>query len=103
MNLSDKERTFLVRGLDKATTPDEADTCAKNFFKELRKRGIDGYRFIDQMDYAEYERERLITSQTGRRAKRLISRILATLGAMPVRLGHKRLAGSPKSLLSLVP
>jgi hypothetical protein len=57
MNLSDKERTFLVRGLDKATTPDEADTCAKNFFKELRKRGIDGYRFIDQMDYAEYERE----------------------------------------------
>jgi hypothetical protein len=57
MNLSDKEQTFLVRGLDKATTPDEADTCAKNFFKELRKRGIDGYRFIDQMDYAEYERE----------------------------------------------
>jgi len=57
MNLSDKERTFLVRGLDKATTPDEADTCAKNFFKELRKRGIDGYWFIDQMDYAEYECE----------------------------------------------
>src|SRR6516162_9444210 len=57
MNLSDKERTFVVRGLDKATTPDEADTCAKNFFKELRSRGIDGYRFIDQMDYAEYERE----------------------------------------------
>src|SRR6516162_2385566 len=57
MNLSDKERTFVVRGLDNATTPDEADTCARNFFKELRKRGIDGYRFIDQMDYAEYERE----------------------------------------------
>ena len=57
MNLSDKEQTFLVRGLDKATTSDEADTCAKNFFKELRSRGIDGYRFIDQMDYAEYERE----------------------------------------------
>jgi hypothetical protein len=57
MNLSDKEQTFLVRGLDKATTRAEADTCAKNFFKELRSRGIDGYRFIDQMDYAEYERE----------------------------------------------
>jgi hypothetical protein len=57
MNLSDKERTFVVRGLDKATTPDEADTCAKNFFKELRSRGIDGHQFIDQMDYAEYERE----------------------------------------------
>jgi hypothetical protein len=57
MNLSDKEQTFLVRGLDKATTADEADTCAKNFFKELRARRIDGYQFIDQMDYAEYERE----------------------------------------------
>jgi hypothetical protein len=57
MNLSDKEQTFLVRGLDKATTPDEAETCAKNFFKELRERGISGYQFIDQIDHAEYERE----------------------------------------------
>jgi energy-coupling factor transporter transmembrane protein EcfT len=45
MNLSKREQDLLRRGLDKATTPDEAETAAKNFFKELRKRGVDGYKF----------------------------------------------------------
>jgi hypothetical protein len=44
MKLSKREADLLRRGLDKATTPDEAETAAKNFFKELRRRGIDGYQ-----------------------------------------------------------
>jgi hypothetical protein len=49
MNLSDKEQAFLVRGLDKATTPDEAETCAKNFFKLLRARGVESYALLAQL------------------------------------------------------
>ena len=47
MNLSKREEDLLRRGLDKATTADEAETAAKNFFKELRKRGVDGYKFVE--------------------------------------------------------
>jgi hypothetical protein len=50
MTLSDKEQAFLVRGLDRATTPDEADTCAKNFFKLLRERGAESYKILAQFE-----------------------------------------------------
>jgi len=46
MKLSKREEDLLRRGLDKATTADEAETAAKNFFKELRRRGVDGYQFV---------------------------------------------------------
>jgi hypothetical protein len=45
MTLSDKEQTFLVRVLDKATTPHEADTYAKN----CTDAGIDGYRLSNNV------------------------------------------------------
>ena len=43
MNFSPKEQTFILRGLDKASTETEAVMCAAQLFKLLRERNVNGY------------------------------------------------------------
>ena len=47
MNLSPKEQTFILRGLDKASAEAEADMCAAQLFKLLRERNVNGYEFMN--------------------------------------------------------
>jgi hypothetical protein len=48
MNLTEHEQKLLLRALDKASSPAEAEKAAEALINSLRKRGINGYEFLKQ-------------------------------------------------------
>jgi hypothetical protein len=50
MKLNTKEEKILRRGLDKASSSAEAEMAAASLFSSLRKRGIDGYQILEELN-----------------------------------------------------
>jgi hypothetical protein len=46
MNLTEHEQKLLLRALDKASAPAEAEKAAEALINLLRKRGVNGYEFL---------------------------------------------------------
>jgi hypothetical protein len=56
MNLTEHEQKLLLRALDKASAPAEAEKAAEALINLLRKRGINGYDFLKQFEWQSYSR-----------------------------------------------
>jgi hypothetical protein len=47
MQLTEREQNLLLRALDKASAPTEAEKAAEALINSLRERGINGYDFLN--------------------------------------------------------
>lgn len=47
MNLTEQEQKLLLRALDRASAPAEAEKAAEALIASLRKRGVNGYDFLN--------------------------------------------------------
>ena len=47
MKLSEREEKLLMRGLDKASSPAEAEKAAQTLINSFRERGISGYEVTE--------------------------------------------------------